>query len=159
MRGVTCYSTKRHQKIIFLLTHLMRGVTITIANRRVYYNISTHTPHARCDLSFFAPCWGSKISTHTPHARCDDFRVMYAGYTFKFLLTHLMRGVTVHHKIRCLLQPISTHTPHARCDVINFLRCWRNLISTHTPHARCDFHPNRQKSEPYNFYSHTSCEV
>ena len=38
--------------------------------------ISTHTPHARCDLNPVEFTQMSKnISTHTPHARCDQFTV------------------------------------------------------------------------------------
>ena len=34
----------------------------------------------------------------------------------EFLLTRLMRGVTVFHKVDSKIAKISTHTPHARRD-------------------------------------------
>ena len=55
----------------------------------------------------------------------------------KFLLTHLMRGVTTTPEGITITKYISTHTPHARCD------------ETTTGTDRLSG----------NFYSHTSCEV
>ena len=159
MRGVTWDSLHIWGKT-FLLTHLMRGVTLSIsicippnchfyshtscevwqriAERIPKSRISTHTPHARCDCFWVFACGNQKISTHTPHARCDLVNINYTPKLKKFLLTHLMRGVT--HWIgkvgACMV--ISTHTPHARCDILLTLRSGFGLISTHTPHARCD---------------------
>ena len=56
----------------------------------------------------------------------------------KFLLTRLMRGVTVLQYRETYLKPISTHTPHARRDIGEMPRIKRFIISTHTPHARRD---------------------
>ena len=36
--------------VTFLLTHLLRGVTMAIIDMADNANISTHTPLARCDL-------------------------------------------------------------------------------------------------------------
>ena len=58
------------------------------------YQISTHTPHARCDVAVRRRPWACNISTHTPHARCDPLRLRVCFLTLQFLLTHLMRGVT-----------------------------------------------------------------
>ena len=56
---------------LFLLTRLMRGVTLKITEKLMMVNISTHTPHARRDTAAEASRYGSNISTHTPHARRD----------------------------------------------------------------------------------------
>ena len=56
----------------FLLTHLMRGATEEVPAYNHIVNISTHTPHARCDI-----VQNAVIGTLT-----------------EFLLTHLMRGAT-----------------------------------------------------------------
>ncbi len=137
----------------------MRGVT----NREIGYvpdnNISTHTPHARCDGS-----GGRSGGRRNKFLLTHLMRGVTAARATeemadKFLLTHLMRGVTpCNHAFRKPLS-ISTHTPHARCDVSCTLSFLVVLISTHTPHARCDLQcPWRHSSAGY-FYSHTSCEV
>ena len=73
MRGVTGINLKTAQRIVkFQLTRLMRGVTIDAGSYFDRFSISTHTPHARRDLSGGSPC------------RPND----------KFQLTRLMRGVT-----------------------------------------------------------------
>ena len=79
--------------------------------------ISTHTPHARRDLSHFAPYQKRQI----------------------FLLTRLMRGVTEGQEVSCGIPDISTHTPHARRDEPFIVQVNHSgAISTHTPHARRD---------------------
>ena len=94
MRGVTRAVFPTVQKLlIFLLTHLMRGVTEFASYTELSPGISTHTPHARCDVNGNWANTSVFISTHTPHARCDTMRLKNSD-------NHL----------------ISTHTPHARCD-------------------------------------------
>ena len=62
---------------------------------------------------------------------------LYPEVTAQFLLTRLMRGVTIHFPLPNFFIFISTHTPHARRDVL------------HNLHKR-----------PYlYFYSHASCEA
>ena len=79
------------------------------------------------------------ISTHTPHARRDERVVDIAARLKRFLLTRLMRGVTVYIYVRECGYQISTHTPHARRDQDLTRECEFSLsISTHTPHARRD---------------------
>ena len=56
------------------------------------------------------------ISTHTPHARRDVTRFYMFINLIKFQLTRLMRGVTYSKLIEYYLACISTHTPHARRD-------------------------------------------
>ena len=59
------------------------------------------------------------ISTHTPHAR-RDIGISVPG--LGFLLTRLMRGVTVRIDGTRHVITISTHTPHARRDVFALCR-------------------------------------
>ena len=59
------------------------------------------------------------------------------GEDTTFLLTHLMRGVTIYVDVIGRPEQISTHTPHARCDYLTFV-------------LHCLYR---------HFYSHTSCEV
>ena len=56
------------------------------------------------------------ISTHTPHARRDGFVAVERYAVDLFLLTRLMRGVTIPTPHGRLIDAISTHTPHARRD-------------------------------------------
>ena len=94
MRGVTVSESCCSSSLTFLLTHLMRGVTTPSIFAHSNAAISTHTPHARCDLE-----------------NADGYTDFYS-----FLLTHLMRGVTYRCNDTRHLYTISTHTPHARCD-------------------------------------------
>ena len=98
----------------------MRGVTFDASIANVANNsISTHTPHARCDVFEIAVFDFISISTHTPHARCDIQTYKHSTTPISFLLTHLMRGVTPFHFGFSTAIAISTHTPHARCDRFN----------------------------------------
>ena len=72
----------------------MRGVTFELERDERKKSISTHTPHARRDLTERHYEKKLHISTHTPHARRD--------------LT--ITGCSPMHS------EISTHTPHARRD-------------------------------------------
>ena len=49
IRGVTHYAVIGRSKIAFLLTHLIRGVTEMGKEFFPVVEISTHTPHTRCD--------------------------------------------------------------------------------------------------------------
>ena len=159
----------------------MRGVTYQVNICQQVDNISTHTPHARCDPVQKIRRLSKMISTHTPHARCDGFGVsvllillhfyshtscevwrfkgIVTAFIGEFLLTHLMRGVTPLLSLSEAYIHISTHTPHARCDAIELLFNAKKQISTHTPHARCDQSYCVNMHIPVHFYSHTSCEV
>ena len=77
------------------------------------------------------------ISTHTPLARRDTASATAWPMRLKFLLTRLLRGVTI-------------------IGIAD--KCFGN-ISTHTPLARRDaaVHPTLPLS--MNFYSHASCEA
>ena len=78
---------------MFLLTHLLRGVTIAIIIVLNLVIVSTHTPPARCDSRSPRHQQSLPVSTHTPPARCD------------------MKSVYRHS-----MMDVSTHTPPARCD-------------------------------------------
>ena len=89
----------------FLLTRLLRGVTIGVAKLTVYHWISTHTPLARRDPQGLS-C--------VPHKRAFLLTRLLRGVTrrsiqllcpFKFLLTRLLRGVTRCRNV-CVLQKL-----------------------------------------------------
>ncbi len=84
-----------------------------------------------------------QVSTHTPHARCDRTCSYFTSGQFKFLLTHLMRGVTNNNEIyanaeRFLLTHLMRGVTINKENKIDKI-----LVSTHTPHARCDNDPSR----------------
>ena len=95
MRGVTSFLDTMSTTFGFLLTRLMRGVTLTPLSEPAFGKISTHTPHARRDSIFPSDIVANKkISTHTPHARRDLALFVFQICHISFLLTRLMRGVT-----------------------------------------------------------------
>ena len=77
----------------------------------------------------------------------------------EFLLTRLMRGVTSGGFERVGGVFISTHTPHARRDAVGCHIGDIFLISTHTPHARRDVFLLLWVIAARHFYSHASCEA
>ena len=80
-------------------------------------------------------------------------------FLIQFLLTRLLRGVTLYYSGTRHDGKISTHTPLARRDLAMSLNPPILIISTHTPLARRDpFQTLRCYSLPY-FYSHASCEA
>ena len=110
MRGATLNVRIFFIIIIFLLTHLMRGATFSSLARLRIISISTHTPHARCDMynddmipiliDFYShtSCevrlhllnlkhLRKQISTHTPHARCDKIFVLIYFF-FRYFYSH-----------------------------------------------------------------------
>ena len=92
----------------------MRGVTAVFALINVLMSISTHTPHARRDVSY----------------------LLYTSLCIKFQLTRLMRGVTAVNRKFKNQNGISTHTPHARRDQKNNLT---RLQAMHfNSHASCE---------------------
>ena len=59
----------------------MRGVTVDSNGALVTSTISTHTPHARRDLTAEEMHRLHVISTHTPHARRDtDLEALRESY-------------------------------------------------------------------------------
>ncbi len=83
----------RLRLLFFLLTHLLRGVTIrSWVTWPVHMFLLTHLLRGVTTSGVFLP-------TH-----------------WKFLLTHLLRGVTICGLVLAALEEVSTHTPLARCD-------------------------------------------
>ena len=120
----------------FLLTHLMRGATMYIKKDGNRFRISTHTPHARCNV--YAIIYGFSQTNFYSHTSCE---------------------VQQYSNFLIFWKYISTHTPHARCNTIGLEEAIMLGISTHTPHARCNISSICPKSIISDFYSHTSCEV
>ena len=115
----------------------MRGVTTTIVFDEFILDISTHTPHARRDVTHSYLCICLQIiSTHTPHARRDYFFIVQRANLVisthtpharrdttvensrtaegKFQLTRLMRGVTIFSAP--FLLHASNFNSHASCE-------------------------------------------
>ena len=144
---------------LFLLTCLLRGMTINIKKWSHIIKISTHMPLARHDHSFF---------------RCFAHRL-------KFLLTCLLRGMTQWNHSFCAISFISTHMPLARHDLFLSSSLHDTSISTHMPLARHDYifvaltqqinistHMPLARHDVWDcsaihpqqyFYSHASCEA
>ena len=83
----------------FQSTPLMRGETKFDVAKRIFFDISIHSPHARRDSYIQRFRNIHRISIHSPHARRDC-----AGFPFR-------------QDIR-----ISIHSPHARRDTIYRIR-------------------------------------
>ncbi len=130
-----------------------------IQNLHQFDFISTHTPHARCDKLSYGIILILFLFLLTHLMRGVTLSNEYPNTSFGFLLTHLMRGVTNGLSALFPIIIISTHTPHARCDITSHILRFHNPISTHTPHARCDATTRTPTSWSRHFYSHTSCEV
>ena len=135
-------------------------MTHHIAIASFIVGISTHTPLARCDLIRSFKIYIRFISTHTPLARCDyRSRRFHPGlhqfllthllrgvtiarspdsYSQSFLLTHLLRGVTIYFPSLCLCRKfLLTHLLRG-VTIFAFAIVDPVAISTHTPLARCD---------------------
>ena len=105
----------------------------------MYLNISTHTPHARRDVSVDEESKKYIVFQLTRLMRGVTISRSSNRRRSRFQLTRLMRGVT-QRRVGCIGCPmISTHTPHARRDYyLQHIPSQKN-ISTHTPHARRDY--------------------
>ena len=146
-------------KHLFLLTRLIRGVTLAGHTADSFLQISTHTPHTRRDAERLTHIEDGIISTHTPHTRRDGYdpakitakcisthtphtrrdEILHQkGILRKFLLTRLIRGVTQRQRTLERRVRISTHTPHTRRDRDSMVFYRSFHISTHTPHTRRD---------------------
>ena len=69
MRGATLQRSYCFNSKWFLLTHLMRGATVVGENKWETAKISTHTPHARCDV--FAEYCIDLIVYFYSHTSCE----------------------------------------------------------------------------------------
>ena len=159
LRGMTGLKGLYHISTTFLLTCLLRGMTGNLAGALTQFAISTHMPLARHDSfwmwsrryrgNFYshASCeaWrrSSSVSRHIchfySHASCEAWQHRQAGTTEqrRFLLTCLLRGMTLMSKDKDPESRISTHMPLARHDKTYADTC---------PHKEY-------------FYSHASCEA
>ena len=121
-----------------------------------------------------------EVSTHMPLAR-HDFLVVFLNFILVFLLTCLLRGMTITGNQIDVVNLVSTHMPLARHDVaVPVMRdayqvsthmplarhdykhenVCRNLgVSTHMPLARHDKIPLSFRFTFSRFYSHASCEA
>ena len=139
-------------------------------------NISIHTPHAGCDLTWRILQVQSRY--FNPHTPCGVrlLRALKGETPVTFQSTHPMRGATrLVSKLQTALC-ISIHTPHAGCDISitkNLLRIFlfqsthpmrgatkqrgkqliRRNISIHTPHAGCDIIACKYLIYHYEFQS------
>ena len=120
----------------FLLTCLLRGMTLWFLVGFPYFWISTHMPLARHDLNVSLETLFTNISTHMPLARHD---------------LGLAIGL-------CQIG-ISTHMPLARHDTRAVAVLCMLHISTHMPLARHDIGTMTTQTMITDFYSHASCEA
>ena len=175
-----------------------------VSNQRfpVVVKVSTHMPLARHDNYQRFPKCRMKVSTHMPLARHDpgtrrffnDNRRFYShasceawptvrlceGRFSTFLLTCLLRGMTIHRFIQRFWHrfyshasceawrknttrwrhlKVSTHMPLARHDKLLFNYHSFDLVSTHMPLARHDHATGLFGNRLFSFYSHASCEA
>ena len=83
--------------------------------------------------------FAAAISTHTPHTRHDRGHGIPHSFLAGFLLTRLIRGMTLLFLLCPTSSAISTHTPHTRHDGKVRKNMKAHFISTHTPHTRHDW--------------------
>ena len=165
----------------FLLTCLLRGMTVASTQHRFFLNVSTHMPLARHDASVGLSAAQNMVSTHMPlarhdlvdgklmcivssfysHASCeawherDEFTNYFASFYSHASCEAWLRRVTRNR----LIIKVSTHMPLARHDRAPFFCCpwWR--VSTHMPLARHDSLSLSSSHILSSFYSHASCEA
>ena len=76
-----------------------------------------------------------------------------------FLLTCLLRGMTIQSNFMRTYETVSTHMPLARHDVSNCVSLPDLSVSTHMPLARHDTVAADIWYVMLSFYSHASCEA
>ena len=108
--------TIRAARARFLLTHLLRGATPSMAGYARHATISTHVPLARCDSSAQLICFSEPTFLLTHLLRGATYTLSYSEIERRFLLTHLLRGATKKWGYTPAEVMISTHAPLARCD-------------------------------------------
>ena len=94
-----------------------------------------------------------------PLARHDDFFTIMLSHATLFLLTCLLRGMTLNERLSVKTLSISTHMPLARHD--NFCLTIEGNFSYFYSHASCEAWHFYMSICFYskNFYSHASCEA
>ena len=108
--------TDQTHNTTFLLTCLLRGMTVPINYDRFGFYVSTHMPLARHDVTVVHPLRQVTVSTHMPLARHDLYWDLLAREILAFLLTCLLRGMTVIRGKNAVNIIVSTHMPLARHD-------------------------------------------
>ena len=178
---MTSFSFMSYSSGMFLLTCLLRGMTISPLLNHFYPAVSTHMPLARHDLK---QC--DQVKRHTEFLLTCLLRGMtVAGFaaniTSGFLLTCLLRGMTRRIENMLGASIVSTHMPLARhdyfprlslCPFQFLLTCLlRGMthstlyifvsfsVSTHMPLARHDRQIFGIVELHHRFYSHASCEA
>ena len=99
---------------IFLLTCLLRGMTVFRLCLAQDILISTHMPLARHDVNKMGKKLGEFISTHMPLARHDIRQPQDFEYPPVFLLTCLLRGMT-NQRFSIQRNPQNFYS-HASCE-------------------------------------------
>ena len=99
--------------------------------------VSTHMPLARHDAVVLPVIFPCAVSTHMPLARHDGH--VRPKHTLSwFLLTCLLRGMTLNRDVKRNIGKVSTHMPLARHDDCKTVWTLKNVVSTHMPLARHD---------------------
>ena len=94
MRGATTSLLPTGTGRIFLLTHLMRGATCCMVKKFSENLISTHAPHARCNIFFITSIFNLLYFYSRTSCEVQLFADSILSSRSSFLLTHLMRGAT-----------------------------------------------------------------
>ena len=154
---LACFSHKRHY---WISTHMPLARHDSTRPRYIAQpSISTHMPLARHDCSMFRLLpWTCHFYSH---ASCEAWRGWHISVSImpKFLLTCLLRGMTLCVSDITERAYISTHMPLARHDLSASLSA--SLSSNFYSHASCEaWHYSRMYSALItDFYSHASCEA
>ena len=148
-------------QVYFLVsTHMPLARHDNARNRpNTQHNVSTHMPLARHDRVFRSLMPKSIVSTHMPLARHDNFYMGLRIGELAFLLTCLLRGMTVPINYDRFGFYVSTHMPLARHDVTVVHPLRQVTVSTHMPLARHDPGRYGRLYISESFYSHASCEA
>ena len=139
----------------------MRGATIHCRHINISVIISTHTPHARCDI-VKNKLYAIQYRNFYSHTSCE-VRPVGAGNTDngnQHFYSHT--SCEVRPRQRGKGRRLPDFYSHTSCEVRHrgeVLILCLPFISTHTPHARCDTSVFKPFFRLFHFYSHTSCEV
>ena len=145
--------------LVFLLTCLLRGMTIDAGKYTATLNVSTHMPLARHDYSIletsYSPyCFYSHASCEAwpfeefgkwqdksfySHASCEAWRRGFTQRQFRKVSTHMpLARHDINENRLSSLSSVSTHMPLARHDVFSVVFILFIVVSTHMPLARHD---------------------
>ena len=147
------------QCVLYFYSYVSYKVWLDANYWHYYKDISTHMSHARRD--FPVAIHFSACENFYSHASCEAWRetVLHFQIARPFLLTRLMRGVTVTMVVKASsLEFLLTRLMRG----VTFRTVARSMswtISTHTPHARRDRKGENDKAASGHFYSHASCEA